>query len=87
MQTVSRRFAELAEHMCSNGAESSRQAIRDLLAWAATWPENPERQWAQMKLLDAELLLDDPHSFDEALRKVLEAKDCAVRAMIFRADG
>jgi hypothetical protein len=88
LQNVSKRFGELAQHLCTNGVASSRAELRKLVVWTETdLPVNPEATWAQTKLIDAEILLDDLYRFDEALRKVLEAKDCAVRALMFKADG
>lgn len=87
LQETSRVFCILAHRLVDldvDGSETSVQTMHRLVAWIETdFPANCESTWAQMKLNDAERMLST-HHVDEVLRKVLEAKDCAVRARLFK---
>lgn len=64
--------------------EQAIPELEALVGWLeSSFPANPETTWARAKLLDAKRMLGTSH-VDEVLRKVLEAKDCAVRSLIFK---
>jgi hypothetical protein len=94
LQAVSKPFGELADLIVGCVTKAAPE-IRKTIAWIefGGLPTNPEATWAQTKLMDAERMLNDYCTkapgqgplLDEVLRKVLEAKDCAVRALVFKS--
>lgn len=87
LQAVSKPFGECAHSL-------SPESIDALSAEMATaLPANPERDEALSKLKTARAFLSDHtsgtgivvcKSFDFAMRFLLEAKDCGVRALVFK---
>lgn len=47
-------------------------------------PANPEATWAVIKINEAADMVVAREPMDRVLRRLLEAKDCAVRAVLFR---
>ena len=89
LQVVSEPFARFAHHM-HDKPKNSLVELEGLLVWVEReLPLNPERTWAVIKLEDAKRLYcaawkDEDAYRDGVLRKVLEAKDCAVRAILYK---
>lgn len=49
-----------------------------------TLPCNEESNWAFLKIQEAANMFDDGYALSLILRRLLEAKDCAVRALLFK---
>lgn len=78
---ISKPFCELAEKILGN-MTSQGEEIQKLIAWIEVeFGPNEDASWAQTKLADAQRMLPTG-LLDQGLRKVLEAKDCAVRARL-----
>jgi hypothetical protein len=50
-------------------------------------PPNSQAEWCEQKLNEAEDSVIERRGLDDVLQSVLEAKDCAVRAVLFKAEG
>lgn len=95
LREVSRPFCELAQSMV--GTTDAVEVIDGRLiatsdAYALAAPRNTEAHWVGLKLAAARRVLTrgEGTSADRlchALRKVLEAKDCAVRAAYLAAQS
>jgi hypothetical protein len=87
LKDVSRPFGEMAKAILSD-REQAAQKVDAAIAWIERdLPSNPEATWARTKLAEVSLMLSGHNprmTFDEALRLLLEAKDCAVRAVLFK---
>lgn len=84
LQAVSQPFCLMADRV-HNFTNEAHGELGGLIAWVETdLPSNQEATWALLKLQDAQRMLATNQSRDEVLRKVLEAKDCAVRAFLFK---
>jgi hypothetical protein len=63
--------------------------------WDRSSPCNPESTWCNVKIAEAAMalakpavnVLDRDANRELCLRKLLEAKDCAVRALLYREPG
>lgn len=90
MRDVSRHFGEVAHFVAQHEAQPTAQ--EDMLSTLVSWIEtefaaNPETTWAQTKIMDARSMVQrGGASLNEVLRKVLEAKDCGVRSLIYKHD-
>jgi hypothetical protein len=79
LQAVSKPFGELAR-IVEGGTTPSLAELRKTISWIdGALPDNAEAVVAKAKLYEAERLLD------EAMRKVLESKDAAVRSLVFKS--
>lgn len=98
LREVSRPFCDLAHELASIPEHefrvSANQHIRTLLyCYESTAPCNTEASWATTKLSEASTFAanyeQEPHfvRLNMVLRKVLEAKDCAVRAVVFKTSS
>lgn len=88
---ASKPFCELAEKLeAMNTIErlnSGYQLIDGLkLAMQRELRKNSESDWTVQKLHEARDMAIESYGLDELLHAVLEAKDCAVRAVLFKAE-
>lgn len=91
LQETSKHFAELAQTV---GIAPGEANFEQLSCWIeANVPGNVETTFALMKLEKARFLLSSvlraaervgPERRDRVLRLILEAKDCAVRARLYK---
>ncbi len=88
LQSASKLFTELAHDVCAEtfDPEYCCDAVKMLIPRLRhELPDNEESAWSQLKLREAEAMLRDfPENRGATLRLVLEAKDCAVRSMVFK---
>lgn len=100
LQEVSKPFCELAQNLLSLGESEFRARAAELIAERETaWQGEPlvncEEAMAGQKLHEAWKRSKSSEFFepstervrDKVLRLVLEAKDCAVRAVLYQAPG
>lgn len=91
MRKTSKRFAELARWVHDHGDNLEGcvvavEAERDMYVKLHA-PKNPEAEEAARKLTQAATTMEATGLAWQGLRKILEAKDCAVRALLFKADA
>lgn len=93
LQAVSRPFSEVAEHFCQLTAEERRSDawdgepmnVRELRErMERELPANSQRGVCAGKLHEAEDAVVELYDLSEVLQLLLEAKDCAVRAMLYK---
>lgn len=98
LQPISKPFGELAESLVALTPEElcrqeqdlasnpTRKLFYDLsiLMDGGLLPCNVEATWAVMKIGEAQRLARDEHGLEAVLRRLLEAKDCAVRSLVYK---
>jgi phage terminase large subunit-like protein len=96
LQEVSKRFGDLAEKLagmseqerCGDGWEGGFMDVRNLMLWSESeLLSNSQRAVCAAKLHEAEDAVTESYELGDVLQLVLEAKDCAVRAVLFKAEG
>lgn len=99
LQAVSKPFGEAARALAALSPEDLRKAQGQhdqepaskilyeltLLMDTGLLPCNTEATWCVVKLSEARAVACSGASLDMVLRRVLEAKDCAVRSLVFKA--
>lgn len=96
LQVISKPFGEAARELAAMSDEqleeqidlhhrSQASAVLSQLRGTIdrATPPNPEATWAVVKIGEAIELLRQRQGLETVLRRLLEAKDCAVRALIF----
>lgn len=99
LRGVSRPFCELAAKIVTMQKDERQELIELIAAHQVTifshltgWAEgalgcNSEATWAVVKVSEASDLFAKYENVGPALRKLLEAKDCAVRALLFKQEA
>jgi hypothetical protein len=97
LQTVSKPFGESARALAAlspedlkRGPDVGEPACKilyelSLLMDTGHLPCNVEATYAIVKIGEAKMMANAGKSLDTVLRRLLEAKDCAVRALVFKA--
>lgn len=95
LQEVSKPFCDMAHRVVSMPA-GDRAYLRDqilasqvgpfseLTYWAEDIGCNVEATWCVVKIGEAKDMFAKRETTDACLRKLLEAKDCAVRAVLYK---
>jgi hypothetical protein len=90
LRAVSEPFCVLAQDLCSMslagfGERASERISQRMAEWEETPIANVEATWAGQKLAQArEWTWANNDPLSHVLRLVLEAKDCAVRAVLYK---
>lgn len=91
LRAISEPFCLLARELAALPEDAFEASARELIgarmaAWEAESVCNVEATWAGTKLSDARgwTWSNLPYRIDRILRYVLEAKDCAVRAALYK---
>lgn len=100
LHDVSKVFCDTANALSSMTAHQIQREIDQRKAYQAAnvfsalcgivdneLPANTEATWAVIKINEAADLLVALEPMDRVLRRLLEAKDCAVRAVLYRRVG
>jgi hypothetical protein len=91
LQEASKPFCEIAEKLAAMSTDEREEngyaALGVLREKLEGLPSNSESMEADAKLAFAQDGVCERYELDDLLRYVLEAKDCAVRAVLFKGPG